>query len=244
MRGRARSLGQENGLDLFTMIEDSPETDQGLYFSCTSEEEEEECGSLSDSPGLSLHTPANGPAPAGGKNRHRDQYRNQNQHRNRDPAPYGRHIKCQVTSRPTVKRRPSLMDKARAIFRKSRTSSSFRTAGDVEETLVPEPRKQPGHSCTGATDLSDDEEDEEDDMFVAYLTPRSLQRYSEDSGGGGSPTSEVVPGIVSHKRGISRRSSFLESKPIRTIAKKLTRRASFSTSAARKTTFRNYEVDR
>ena len=69
------------------------------------------------------------------------------------------------------------------------------------------------------------------DEFVAYLTPKSLARYSEDSGsnggggeGGMSAASELVPGIVSHKRQISRKSSFLESKPIRTITKKLTRR--------------------
>ena len=67
---------------------------------------------------------------------------------------------------------------------------------------------------------------------MAYLTPKSLARYSEDSGsngGGGeggmsAAASELVPGIVSHKRQISRKSSFLESKPIRTITKKLTRR--------------------
>ena len=64
---------------------------------------------------------------------------------------------------------------------------------------------------------------------MAYLTPKSLARYSEDSGsnvgeGGMSAASELVPGIVSHKRQISRKSSFLESKPIRTITKKLTRR--------------------
>ena len=63
-----------------------------------------------------------------------------------------------------------------------------------------------------------DDEDMTDDEFAYY-------RFNDSAGNccGSQKTSKVVPGIVSHKRKISRRSSFLESKPIRTLTK-LTRR--------------------